>query len=226
MGMSTLGNFLIGGSYNSFKTSDERHSYSTTRSVQSNETTLSPETVARMGFIENNAEIQIKVIDQSSMDDAEIDVAVHCGNLVKCLENLDVKTFATFLIVVNLELNRFSDDRCLLLTKLSELLSQASYGFFPHVIIVFTHADKVVGDVNNRAELIQLVKRKIEQRVQGWEELGEIFQAMNERCIFVNGTSRDVSNRSQILKELFELSKSTLTLRFHGNNDFTSVPSR
>ena len=221
-GKSTLGNFLIGGSYDSFKTSDERHSFSTTRYVQTTETTLSPETVARMGFVENNAEINIKVIDQPGMDDAEIDVANHCGNLVKCLENLDVKTFATFLILVNLELSRLSDDRCLLLTQLSELLSQASYGLFPHAIIVFTHADKVVGDVNNRAELIQLVRIKIEQNVQGWEQLGEIFQAVNERCIFVNGTSRDVNYRSQILKELFELSKSTLTLRFHGNTDFTS----
>ena len=86
---------------------------------------------------------------------------------------------------------------------------------------MFTHADKVVRDVNNRAELMQVVRRKI-QELKGWEELGEILQAVNERCIFVNGTSRDENYRIQIIKELFELSKSTLTIRFHANNDFTS----
>ena len=154
------------------------------------------------------------------MDDAEISLIHHCDNLVKCLEILDAKSFAAFLIVVNLNLNRLSDDRCLLLTQLSELLIQTSYSFFSHAIILFTHADKV-GNVNNRAELMQVVRRKIREP-KGWEELGEILQAVNERCIFVNGTSRDENYRIQIMKELFELSKNTLTLRFHANNDFTS----
>ena len=219
IGKSTFGNFLIGGDNESFKASAEKRSYSLTRRVQSEVTTLSPGTLAGMGVRDQNAKIRVKVIDQPGMDDAEIRLIHHCDNLVKCLENLDAKSFAAFLIVVNLNLNRLSDDRCLLLTQLSELLIQTSYSFFSHAIIVFTHADKV-GDVNNRAELMEVVRRKIQ--VQGWEELGEILQAVNERCIFVNGTSRDENYRIQIMKELFELSKSTLTIRFHANNDFTS----
>ena len=220
IGKSTFGNLLIGGEYNSFKAGSEFRSYTLTTDVQSAVTTLSPQTLSGMGYRDIETK-NIKVIDQPGMDDADIELPTHCNNLVKCLEELDAKTFATFLIVVNLKSDRFSDDSCLLLTLLSEMLLQASYPLFSKAIIVFTHADEVVRDVNDREELMQILKRKIRE-LEGWREMGEILLAVNERCIFVNGTSRDENYRSQVLKQLFDISICTLTLRFHGNNDFTS----
>ena len=49
IGKSTFGNFLIGEDNESFKASAEKRSYSLTRRVQSEVTTLSPETLAGMG---------------------------------------------------------------------------------------------------------------------------------------------------------------------------------
>ena len=55
------------------------------------------------------------------MGDVRYTIEEHSENLFKCLRDLNVKTFPTFLIVINPELDRVSEDGFLLLTQLSEL---------------------------------------------------------------------------------------------------------
>ena len=212
-GKSTLGNLLLGK--NKFKVRDSNVCVSATQSVQSSEVILSPGEVFGI-----NKSLNIKVIDQPGMDDINIEPKTHCNNLIKCMSNLNVKTFPTFLLVINLESDRFLDYRCSLLTKLSFLLTQASYSLFSHTVVVFTHADRVCDDISNRDMLMQIVNEKCQKRE--WRGLTDILAEVDQRCIFVNGTNTVPRFRSIFLRELFELSKSILQIRFHGNNDFTS----
>ena len=211
-GKSTLGNLLLGK--NQFVASDSKTSVSTTKSVQSYEATLSP------GDFGIDTSLNIKVVDQPGMDDGGIEPKTHCNNLIKCMSDLNVKTFPTFLLVINLESDRFLDDDCSLLTKLSFLLTQASYSLFSHTVVVFTHADRVCDDIRNREMLMRIVNERCQKK--GWGGLAGILEEVHQRCIFVNGTSTVPRHRSILLRELFELSKSILQIRFHGNNDFTS----
>ena len=142
-GKSTLGKLLLGD--NQFKVSDSKICVSTTKSVQSFEVKLSPGEVFGI-----DKSLNIKVVDQPGMDDTNIEPTTHCDNLVKCMSDLNVKTFPTFLLVINLESDRFLDDRCSLLTKLSFLLTQASYSLFSHTVVVFTQHDRVCDDISNR----------------------------------------------------------------------------
>ena len=217
-GKSTLGNLLSGK--NEFEVGDSSHCGSKTKGVRSIETTLLPGEVMGMNYDANNT-LKINVIDQPGMDDGNIEPKIHCSNLINCLSKSNVKTFPTFLLVINLESDRFMDDNCSLLTKLSFLLTEASYSLFSHAVVVFTHADRVIDDVNNRERLMQIVTEKCKNA--GWGGLTEILEAVSQRCIFVNGTNTEARYRSKILRELFELSKSTLQIRFHGNNDFTAA---
>ena len=212
-GKSTLGNLLL--EKKQFEARDSNVCVSTTQSVQTSEVTLSPGKV--LGI---NKSFNIKVIDQPGMDDANIKPTTHCDNLVKCMSNLNVKTFPTFLLVIDLESDQFLDDLCSLLSKLSFLLTQASYSLFSHTVVVFTHADRVCDDINNRDMLMQIVNEKC-QKI-GWGGLTEILEEVHQRCIFVDGINDSPRYRSIFLRELFELSKSILQIRFHGNNDFTS----
>ena len=216
-GKSTLGNLLSGKK--PFEVGDLRHSASKTREVRSIGTTLHPGEVIGMKYDANNS-LQIKVIDQPGMDDASIGPKTHCSNLVSCLSESNMKTFPTFLLVIDLESDRFMDDNCSLLTKLSFMLTEASYSLFSHAVVVFTHADRV-DDINNKERLMHIVTEKCQKA--GWGGLTEILEAVSQRCMFVNGTNREAGYRSKILGELFELSKSTLQIRFHGNNDFTTA---
>ena len=212
-GKSTLGNLLLGK--NKFKAIDSKIYVSTTKSVQSFEVTLSPGEVFGI-----DKSLNIKVVDQPGMDDGNIKPTTHCENLVKCMSNLNVKTFPTFLLVINLKSDRFLDDDCSLLTKLSFLLTQASYSLFSHTVVVFTHADRVCDDFSNRDMMKQIVNEKC--REDGWGGLAEILEEVRHRFIFVNGTNIVMGYRNKLLRDLFELSKSILQIPFHGNNDFTS----
>ena len=218
-GKSSLGNLLSGKKPFEVGAVRQCTADSKTRKVQSIGTTLRPGEVIGMNYDANNS-LKINVIDQPGMDDASIEPKTHCSNLVSCLSKSSMKTFPTFLLVINLESNRFMDDNCSLLTKLSFLLTEASYSLFSHAVVVFTHADRVVDDVSNKERLMQIVTDKCKKA--GWGGLTEILEAVSQRCIFVNGTNTDPRYRSEILGELFELSKSTLQIRFHGNNDFTA----
>ena len=209
-GKSTLGKLLLG------MNQDSKICASTTQSVQSSEVTLSPGEVFGI-----NKSLNIKVIDQPGMDDGNIKPKTHCDNLVKCMSDLNVKTFPTFLLVINLESDRFLDDGCSLLTKLSFLLTQASYSLFSHTVVVFTHADRVCDHISDRDLLKQIVNEKCRQ--DGWGGLAEILEEVHQRCYFVNGTNTVPGYRNRLLRDLFEISKSILQIRFHGNNDFTSV---
>ena len=212
-GKSTLGNLLLGKKQ--FKVGDSRLLRSATQLVQSSEVTLSPGEVFGI-----NKLLNIKVLDQPGMDDTNFEPTTHCNNLVKCMSDLNVKTFPTFLLVIDLESDRFLDDRCSLLTKLSFLLTQASYSLFSHTVVVFTHADRVCDDISNRDMMMQIVNEKCQKKE--WGGLREILEEVHQRCIFVNGTNTVPRFRSIFLGELFELSKSILQIRFHGNNYFTS----
>ena len=216
-GKSILGNLLLGET--TFTVRERTISCSTTKLVQSADTTLSPGTVMGMNFRGDNV-LRIKVIDQPGMDDGNFKIRHHCENLIKCMSEVHVRTFPTFLIVIDLTLNMLSADRVLLLSQLSESLIQASYGLYSHAVVVFTHIDQLGCDINNIDTLKQIVKQKCQQEY--WEELAEILEAVNNRCIFVNGTNTEPLYRSQILRDLFVVSKSTLHIRFHGNNYFTS----
>ena len=212
-GKSTLGNLLLGKKQ--FEARNTYLSVATTQSVQSSEVTLSPGEVFGI-----NKSLNIKVIDQPGMDNTNIEHKTHCENLVKCMSDLNVKTFPTFLLVIDLESKRFLEDGCSLLTKLSFLLTQASYSLFSHTVVVFTHADRVCDDISNKNMLMQIVNEKCQKRE--WGGLTEILEEVHQRCIFVNGTSDSPRYRRIFLRELFDLSKNILQIRFHGNNDFTS----
>ena len=212
-GKSTLGNLILGKK--PFKMSVSKSGACTTRSVQSSEVTSSPGEIFGIYKLLN-----IKLVDQPGMDDTNFEPTTHCNNLIKCMSDLNVKTFPTFLLVINLESERFLDDRCSLLTKLSFLLTQASYSLFSHTVVVFTHADRVCDDISNREMLMKNVNEKCLEI--GWGGLTEILEEVHQRCIFVNGIDPSPQVRSIFLRELFELSKSILQIRFHGNNDFTS----
>ena len=216
-GKSTLGNLLLGR--NEFEVGDLRQCASKTREVQSIEIRLHPGEVIGMNYDADNS-LKIKVIDQPGMDDASIEPKIHCSNLVNCLSKSNMKTFPTFLLVINLKSDRFMDDDCSLLTKLSFLLTEASYSLFSHAVVVFTHADQVDTEISNKERLMQIVTEKCKNA--GWGGLTEILESVSQRCIFVNGTNAEAGYRSKILGELFKLSKSTLQIRFHGNNDFTA----
>ena len=219
-GKSTLGNLLSGKEQ--FEVVDPGHciSDSKTKEVRSIEITLHPGEVIGMNYDADNS-LKIKVIDQPGMDDGNIVPKTHCSNLVNCLSKSNMKTFPTFLLVINLESDRFMDDDCSLLTKLSFMLTEASYSLFSHAVVVFSCADRVVDDINNKESLMQIVTKKCQNT--GWGGLTEILEAVSQRCIFVNGTNTEARYRCKILGELFELSKSTLQIRFHGNNDFTAA---
>ena len=212
-GKSTLGNLLLGK--NKFEVSNSNVCVSATQSVQSSEVTLSPGEVLRI-----DTSLNIKVIDQPGMDDGNIEPKTHCNNLVECMSDLNVKTFPTFLLVIDLESDQFLDDLCSLLTKLSYLLTQASYSLFSHTVVVFTHADRVCDDINNRVMLKQIVNEKC-QKIE-WGGLAGILEEVDQRCIFVNGTDSLPQYRNKLLSDLFELSKNILQIRFHGNDYFTS----
>ena len=212
-GKSTLGNLLLGNIQ--FVASDSKTSWSTTQSVQSSEVTLSPGEV--FGIRES---LNIKVIDQPGMDNVGIEPETHCNNLVECMSDLNVKTFPTFLLVINLDSDRFLADRCSLLSKLSFLLTQASYSLFSHTVVVFTHADRVCDDISNRDMLMQIVSEKCQKKE--WGGLREILEEVHQRCIFVNGINDSPRYRNNFLRDLLELSKSILQIRFHGNDYFTS----
>ena len=212
-GKSTLGNLLSGEEQFEVGYLGQCTSASKTREVQSTETTL------HLGMsYDTDKSLKINVIDQPGMGDASIEPKTHCSNLVSCLSKSNMKTFPTFLLVINLESDLFMDDNCSLLTKLSFMLTEASYSLFSHAVVVFTHADRVVDNVSNKESLMQIVTEKCKNA--GWGGLTEILEAVSQRCIFVNGTNTEY--RKKILRELFELSKSTLQIRFHGNNDFTA----
>ena len=216
-GKSTVGNLLLGNEQ--FKVSESVGCYSTTTAVNSGETTF-PNGILGGDYIAD-IRIKIKVIDQPGMDDTNIGPKTHCENLVKCLNDLNVKTFPTFLLVINLKSDRFLDDNCSLLTKLSFLLTQASYSLFPNTTIVFTHADRVCDDITDKDKLMRIVHEKC-QNVVGWKGLTEILEAIDHRCIFADGTNTNTDTRYDLIRNLFEISRSILQIRFHGNNDFTS----
>ena len=133
--------------------------------------------------------LRIKVIDQPGMDGGNFKIRHHCDNLIKCMREVHVRTFPTFLIVIDLTEEILSEDHALLLNQLSESLIQASYSLYSHAVIVFTHIDQLGCDVNNIDTLKQSVRQKCQQKY--WEELAEILEAVNNRCIFVNGTSTE-----------------------------------
>eukprot|EP00800_Vazella_pourtalesii_P013989 TRINITY_DN3447_c0_g1_i2.p1 TRINITY_DN3447_c0_g1~~TRINITY_DN3447_c0_g1_i2.p1 ORF type:complete len:524 (-),score=79.35 TRINITY_DN3447_c0_g1_i2:74-1645(-) len=215
-GKSTIGNLLLGNTR--FKVSESEGCYSTTTAVNSGETTFS-HGILGGGYIAD-APIKIKVIDQPGMDDTNIGPKTHCENLVKCLGDLNVKTFPTFLLIIKLTTDRFLDDNCSLLTKLSFLLTQDSYSLFPNTIIVFTHADRVCDDITDKDKLMRIVHEKCLN--VGWRGLAEILEAIDHRCIFADGTNTNTDTRYDLIRNLFEISRSILQIRFHGNNDFTS----
>ena len=215
VGKSTLGNLLLGNSPFEENPETSVDTISTTQLVQTFEVTLSPGEVLRI-----NKPLKIKIVDQPGMDDMNIELKTHCDNLIKCMSDLNVKTFPTFLLVINLKSERFLADRCSLLNKLSFLLTQASYSLYSLTVVVFTHADRFDCDISNVDRLTEIVNEKC-QKVE-WGGLTEILEEVRHRCIFVNGTDTLPRYRSILLRELFDLSKNILQIRFHGNNDFTS----
>ena len=216
-GKSTLGNLLLG--QKSFKVLQGKVSFATTTLVTTAEVEIDAGTVLGMNLKKSNV-LRIKVIDQPGIDDTNFDIQDHCKNLIKCMLEVDVKTFPTFLIVINLLIDNLSDDSSLLLNQLSESLTQSSYSLFSHAVVVFTHFDKLECDINDIDALKQIVMGKCQHK--HWRELRDILDAVDNRCMFVDGTNPDALNRNRILRELFILSKSILSIRFHGNNYFTS----
>ena len=188
--------------------------HSVTTAVQSRHVVLPRDTVREMKLPEDS-KIRIKVTDQPGMGDTRFTIKEHSDNLIKCLSDLNVRTLPTFLIIINLEANRVSEDRFLVLTQLSELLIKSSYSLFSNAIVVFTHADTI--DCEDNCEKLMQIKP------EGWQELPDLLKAVNDRYIFVNAKDTSAVNRNQILKKLFELSKPTLHIRFHGNIDFPST---
>ena len=209
-GKTSLTNLLLGEK--KFFVKEYKSTHSVTTNLQSGHIVLPRDTVREMKF-PGDMKIKIKVIDQPGMGDGRYTINEHTENLIRCLSDLNVKMFLTFLIIINPDSDRVSEDRFLVLTQLSKLLMKSSYNLFSNAVVVFTHADKIGFEINNKEKLMQL-----KANTNGWQELPELLDAVNDRCIFVNTKS----NRIQILRKLFELSKPTLHIRFHGNNDFPS----
>ena len=216
-GKSTLGNLIL--CKESFKVVPGESSTSTTASVQFSDSELAPGTVLGMNLNGDNS-LRLKVVDQPGLDDSNFDVKKHCDHLIKCMSEVNVKTFPTFLIVIDLTLECLSDNRGLTFIQLSESLMQASYSLFSHAVVVFTHIDQLDSTINNTSGLEQMLRQKCRQK--HWEELEDILAAVGDRYIFVNGVNPEALYRNRILRELFLLTKSTLHIRFHGNNYFTS----
>ena len=211
-GKTSLANLLLGE--RKFLVMEYKCPYSVTTGLQSGYTELPCDTVKRIN-VPTDKIIKIKVTDQPGMGDVRYKFEEHSESLIKCLRDLNVKTFPTYLIVINPELDRVSEDRFLVLTQLSELLMKSSYNLFSNAIVVFTHADKIGYDINDKEKLMQI-------KANGWHELPDLLEIVNDRYIFVNTRNTSSENRNRILGRLFELSKPTLHIRFHGNNDFPS----
>ena len=216
-GKSTLGNLIL--AKRSFKVLPGESSTSTTASVQYSDSKLAPGTVFGMNLDGHNL-LKLKVVDQPGLDDSNFDAKKHCDHLIKCMSEVNVKTFPTFLIVIDLTAECLSDNRSLTFIQLSESLMQASYSLFSHAVVVFTHIDQLDSTINNVSGLEQMLREKCRQ--EHWEELEDILAAVGDRYIFVNGVNAEALYRNKILRELFIFSKSTLHIRFHGNNYFTS----
>ena len=211
-GKTSLSNLLLGAK--NFLVKEYKCPHSVTTCLQSGHTVLPRDTVRRMN-VPTDVKVKFKVTDQPGMGDVRYTIEEHSENLIECLRNLNVKTFPTFIIVINPELDRVSEDRFLVLTQLSELLMNSSYNLFSNAVVVFTHADKIGYDINDKEKLMQI-------KANGWHELPGLLEIVNDRYMFVNTRNTSSENRDLILGKLFLLSKPTLHIRFHGNNDFPS----
>ena len=212
-GKSTLGNLLAGGDV--FKTHTNPEARGQTQKVQSSIRTIP------MGEMNQNAhEIKFEIFDQPGLTDPSIKLASHSKNLIECIRTARPLLSVSFVIVVSIASDTVDPDLVRSILVLAENLARASYSFFSNAVIVFTHADKQLeGQAVTRDNLDPILRQKCE--TDQWKWFNFILDWVGEgRHMFVNARVQAPEARMGIIAELFELSKPTLRIMFHGNSGF------
>ncbi|KAI6660084.1 hypothetical protein LOD99_14425 [Oopsacas minuta] len=211
-GKSTFGNLLFGGGDDGpFRTHTGRDAFGLTQEQMGMLTQVNRRVID--GGIDEDQRLNFQIIDQPGLSDPNFEIQDHAKNLIKCIKTSHIEMSVTFILVFNLNSPYISQSTFNDILQLADLLALSSYSLFGNAVIVFTHVDQL-GDVDYEEKLNEKLKDT------KWIGLQIILNLVENRYIFVNGLDKHDDNRNRILKLLFHLSKPTLRIILHGNNNF------
>ena len=144
-GKSTLGNLLLGNGL--FEEHEKVDAFLLTHKVQSGDCSIeSCEVYDLNGF--PNEMLNFQVLDQPGLNSHDFTQEHDCTFLKQCIAEAKAEMTASFLIVISLNSKYFNSEELLTILNFAEILSDSAYSFFANAIVVFTHGDEVVCEMN------------------------------------------------------------------------------
>ena len=213
-GKSTLGNLLLG--YKLFKEHKMVDAYGLTCKVQSGDCSIESCEVYDYDEFPNEM-LNFQVLDQPGLNDHNFTQKNYCNFLKECIAEAKAEMSASFLILISLNSKYFTSEELLTILNLAEILSDSAYSFFTNAIVMFTHADKVVEDMN-QDRLEEELQAKL--KTENYGSVQDLIDLVDGRYIFVNAVDTNTINRNNILKTLFQLTIPNLNVYILGNNAF------
>ena len=124
-----------------------------------------------------------------------------------CLDLLKNKSTDTcFVVVVDVTKRAEFENELVSLKEISKYLCEWSYSLLLNCMVVFTHVDELVGEVDKH----YFVRR----------EFKEILSLTDQRYMLVNSTDTTQENRGRILELMVQLSKPSFRIVVYGNTQF------
>ena len=213
-GKSTLSNLLMANKL--FEVHEFPQAYGLTKKVQWDTCKIEADQIYDLKG-ENTEMLNIQVFDQPGSNDHDFTQEKHGHFLKECIAATKAEMAASLLILINLSSKFFNTEELLTLLNLSEILSISGYNFFTNAIVVFTHADEIVPEMNQDT-LQEKLKTKLE--TENFECVQELLDLVENRYTFINGIEKSDRNRIEILRILFQLTRPKLKVYINGNNGF------
>ncbi|KAI6656751.1 hypothetical protein LOD99_16054 [Oopsacas minuta] len=211
-GKSSLGNLLCKAGRvpkDPFKVPENRNAMGTTQKIEF------VEVITRAGVPDKDEEVKIQLFDIPGLNDPKFKLATHSMNITQCIRRATPTLFVTFVIVIDISAESMDPDFEPSIVALSRELRLASFSFFNQAVVVFTHADKLVGGFK-RDKLDQKLKEKCIS--DKWGDLDKILTRVDGRYMYVN--TKRKKGQVEVMQELYQLSITTLRLLFQGNTNF------
>ena len=211
-GKSALGNLLLGPNATTyFSTHLQPESSGHTEKMQSGEAEIDARIVYGESYTGHNR-VKIQVIDQPGCNDND-----YFEFSIQCLKKTKSEINATFLFVINLTSSYFSQDEFFTFMKFAEILADNQYCVFSNAILVFTHAD-ILEKGLKKMNLEELVHEKLKQEDYGY--IQEMLELMGNRHILINAVNYEETNRNNIFRKLFQLTRPKLNAYIEGSHSF------